>query len=1170
MSKRLSALLIVLTLLTTLLSIPIPAAAQAPDPAEQRSTAAKPAATASAELQAAIPCDNSPFGRVLTIGGDREIYASYLGAFGTPQANRVLYDRVDLSGPDTLARSFASTASDPALQNVTAPAAGTAADVNGDGAVEFVQVFNNSSGQLSTITYMRDGSTQLRQYDRFNHSELQAATLSRGANTRDRVVVASRTSTGALSVIIIDPLAAVIDNIFTSNTEGRQGLSELHLAVGDMDNDGTRDEIAVAFREGSNDSVQLLVLTPANVPLSGSGANMILNMRLVDFKRPGAGAPQRLALAMGDLNGDYRDELIYAQEQQNNNSPGVSSGIATRAFSFDPTNTQLVEYFSRNESLATSQLALAAGDTDRDGRDELVRAYRIFGDDSGFVVETFDAEQGQMVVRHNHYRESSGPRVSFDMLSLDVGDMDRDGFEDIVAGMRDADKQLNLVRLEDSELPMAGISLGGQLRDGSDGRTYHSGLLVRLGDYDDDSIKAHYEAATGSTLVCEQVIEPQINAAVFTPPYWEAIQGDQEQRGMIGESSTKTKSEENSITTTQSHSVSGYIGFEIDTKAVEFSAKATGGYERAATATRSGGSIESESLTTARSNVEGDFVLVENAIYNCYSYQVRQTGVALDGQMRFCDYQRRTEESPSLDSWDIANGPASASKARQWAPVARDWANLALFVSTPAVQSSTAGNATASRANDGILKAVPSDTAVTRTNHEPSPWWQIDLDTVQPISKVRVWNRSNTDCGSAGCPPPLADFNVFISNVDPRTISNDPNVLKADPRVKSFFFSGNAAEIATVLTLGGDLEPVKGRFVRVQLAGTGVLSLAEVQVFGTNHVEPHRYPVAIHDPVPNDGYFTVKLFDPRTKQLVDLETRGNLLWNGTASGLNVLKTARVGNGGGQLSWSIAKDVGTTSATATSIENLYRVGVEFDFAAGAFAKVTAGVGYEFTTGVGHETVRSLEVTNGFEVGGTVTGFPTRVNNKVVTWPSQCAYGFQPYYYEISEASSAGYAHRYLVLDYVVPAHSLDRTANLEACQEQRTGEPTFESNFTTGGPGSMFVLTAQGFAAGSTAQIDLRGPGQSQFQRIATLTMDSNGALVFVLAMPEDAQPGDYQVRLTSIPQGSGANLSQAPVVRELTLRVERTAEVRDERPAGAPLIDAPTTGIRILLPLLRG
>lgn len=1120
-------------------------------------------------LQAAIPCDSSPFGRVLVIGAEREIFASYRGAVGSPQANRVLYDRLDLSDPTTLARSFAATAGDPALQNVAAPTAATVADVNGDGAIELVQVFNDSTGQLRTATHFRDGSTLVRRFPLVGHTEIQAATLSRGTNGFDRIVIASRSTTGALSVVIVDAVGETMNNIFRSDVEQRRNLSELRLAVADLDNDGSRDDIGVAFREGNSGATQLLVVTTAIQAATGSGSNFILNMRLVDFERIEVGTPMSLALAAGDLNGDYRDELIYAQEQLTNDSPGVSSGIATRAFSLAKDGSQLNSYLRRDESRPTAQLTLATGDTDRDGRDEIVRGYRDFTSNTAFVVETLDAEQGSTVVQRNRYEEASGPRSSFSALSIDVGDMDKNGFDDIVAGLRDSGNQLNIVRLEDSELPFAGITLSGELRDGSNGRTRHSDLQVRIGDFDDDSIKAHYEAATGSSLVCERVVEPQLSAAVFAPPHWKAIQGEQEQRGVIGESATETQSEESSLSSSQSHSVSGYIGIKLDGEVAEFSAKVTGGYERAATTTRTGGSSESETISTARSNVEGDFVLVENATYNCYSYQVRQAGVAVDGQMRFCDYQSRTVESPSLDSWDIQRGRPGASSSRQWAPVARDWANLALFVSTPPVQSSTAGAAAATRANDGVLSPLPADSAVTRTESEPSPWWQIDLDASQPISKVRVWNRSNdpTQCGSLGCPAPLADFTVFISDVDPRTISNDPAALRADPRVRSFNFAGPAAQVATVLTLGGDLEPVTGRFVRVQLAGTGVLSLAEVQVFGTNHVDPHRYPVGVSDPTPGDGFFTVRLFDPRSEAIVEVQTRGNLAFNGTGSGRNMLSTARVASGGSQLTWSIAKDIGTSEAVGVAVENLYRVGVEFDFEGGAFVKATAGVGYEFETGVGEETVRTLEVSEGFEVGGTVTGFPTRVNNRPVLWPDQCAYGLQPYYYEVTDVSSAGYTHRYLVLDYIVPELSLDRAANMAACQVAQDGSANVQSSFTAGAPGSTFVLTAQGFEPGETVDVELRGPSEPGFRQIASLQLNADGAALCALLIPAGALPGDYQVRIV---EGGGANsLAQAPTVRELTLRIEPDAEVRSGAAPGWPTVEAPLTRYYVRLPVVR-
>jgi hypothetical protein len=79
-----------------------------------------------------------------------------------------------------------------------------------------------------------------------------------------------------------------------------------------------------------------------------------------------------------------------------------------------------------------------------------------------------------------------------------------------------------------------------------------------------------------------------------------------------------------------------------------------------------------------------------------------------------------------------------------------------------------------------------------------------------------------------------------------------------------------------------------GRYVRVQLLSTGALSLAEVQVFNGNYVEPHRYPIDVRDPdattgpggvtVPGtDGWFESLMYNPNTGLNEWGRVRGNLL-----------------------------------------------------------------------------------------------------------------------------------------------------------------------------------------------------------------------------------------------------------------------------------------------------
>ena len=144
-----------------------------------------------------------------------------------------------------------------------------------------------------------------------------------------------------------------------------------------------------------------------------------------------------------------------------------------------------------------------------------------------------------------------------------------------------------------------------------------------------------------------------------------------------------------------------------------------------------------------------------------------------------------------------------------------DRTNLAL--GKAATQSSTAFGGAAGRGADGDTNGDWYANSVTHTNSEAEAWWHVDLGSVQQIQTVDVWNRS--DCYSHF----LTGFYVFVSN---EPIPAGVSAALADSRVSSYHTTGQAGRPTSLAVNRA------GRYVRVQLAGTNYLSLAEVQVWG--------------------------------------------------------------------------------------------------------------------------------------------------------------------------------------------------------------------------------------------------------------------------------------------------------------------------------------------------
>jgi hypothetical protein len=282
-----------------------------------------------------------------------------------------------------------------------------------------------------------------------------------------------------------------------------------------------------------------------------------------------------------------------------------------------------------------------------------------------------------------------------------------------------------------------------------------------------------------------------------------------------------------------------------------------------------------------------------------------------------------------------------------------------------------------------------------------------------------------------------------------------------------FAMTDTAAPETTFLTLDAQHRPIQGRYVRVQLAGPGALTLAEVQVFGPNHVEPDLFPLDLCDAstpktpdkpwcdvTQNDGYFKVLLYNPwhtsDGDRFVAVKTRGQVLWDGRTNA--VLNNLSVTQGNTMKSWSMSQDTVQTKVQAHAISNNTRNGLSFEAEGAAVIKVLGGHATENTQGVDSETMQSTAWGNGLNMEGHVRGFPREYSGLENAWVQVCHYRFQPYFYETSEMSNLGVIQRYPVLDYLVPQENagfdLDRAQDLSACRNGNLISPTPHANQDT--------------------------------------------------------------------------------------------------------------------------
>ncbi|MCX5677373.1 MAG: discoidin domain-containing protein, partial [Planctomycetota bacterium] len=117
-------------------------------------------------------------------------------------------------------------------------------------------------------------------------------------------------------------------------------------------------------------------------------------------------------------------------------------------------------------------------------------------------------------------------------------------------------------------------------------------------------------------------------------------------------------------------------------------------------------------------------------------------------------------------------------------------------------------------ASAGGVDGVKNGNFGFHTGREDKPWWQVDLEKVQALDRVVVWNRCNTASERA------ASLRILLSS--------DGNAWRQAYQHDGTTFYGVKDQSPLTVPLQG----AEARFVRIQLAENTWLHIDEVEVFG--------------------------------------------------------------------------------------------------------------------------------------------------------------------------------------------------------------------------------------------------------------------------------------------------------------------------------------------------
>jgi hypothetical protein len=917
---------------------------------------------------------------------------------------------------------------DHTCKSIQSPAI-TMADLDGNDHTYAVMAFRDSEKRVALGFPTVDGVSETWYSDQANSQgknvnwiDIAAGNLD-GPDIKDKseeVVIAFSDDNHALNIMIpkaIDANPNKVSAYYHNDTSnGRGKVKYVSVATGDLDGDGYDNEIVAAFKDGNNHLQAMIFRKVAGkqrleVLWNKSWTN---NFRENIARDPGIYHHNDLPVDVttGDIDGDFKDEVIIAFRDGykdislacptvNYQPHGfvqllVLNGIDEKTFDdqvwaqADTTTDCPSKELQQIDTIHIwpPTVSVAAADLDGDGGEEIALAFsstlRVLGQahtlyrnlwtfefvdvndpdypESGCLND--DGSELVPCLQSNHHIWVAR-NYQNDRITMDAGDLDRDSIAEIAVGYADDDGNLHVLTYDAKDALTVRknltVSLSQQVEE----------FNLAMGDIDRDAVYGTY--ADNHYLSWNSYVE----AVVHSPPYW-PDDNDEDTEAAFGTSvSHGGGSGETSET-----SMGGAVTVKPEFKGVGPSF--TYEWEKSCAFSQTDVTIETEGTTfkTVKPLDHPEKYYMDAVGYHmcprcCYEYieDAHNTPVTICLPTKPC-----SQAISGLDAWykDRPHADPPEGVGDSWVPVGMNLAR-----GKPSDQSSTDYGGVASRAVDGNIDGVFANGSVTFADGGPHAWWQVDMLILPAVHAVQLWNRTDA------APERLSDFYVFLS--EDQFGSNAPDELRQDPSVWHYYHEGAAERLTTIAwsdfrdhlnEAPGRSRELTGRYLRVQLAGTNPLSLAEVQVWGVPS-RVNQWPIGAPFPTIDKG-FTVELPDG-SNQVVDGEF--------------ILKRSENihvdDQGSPEFDSSIEEDWEQMVSTSTATGDM--VGFSIGYAEGLHT-------------TGSKNVRSRIMTWSKEtefsgIAGMIEENPD--------------YDYAPYMWLQRATSSAGVEQAFLVMDYWVP-------------------------------------------------------------------------------------------------------------------------------------------------------